>query len=466
MGVVLVDAVGEHLGVLGGSAGHERAAEAGREVGLWLGDALFGAGELGGVAVDEVVHRLLGCELGDGGEDAERVGGEEDDILGVPADGGDLCPGDEVDGVGHAGILGDGDVVVVGDAGFGVDDGVLEDGPEADGVPDLGLFFAGEADDLGVAAALEVEDAVGPPAVLVIADECAVFVGGECGLSGAGESEEEGDIGGVVLGDVRRAVHGEHADLGHVVVHGVEEALLHLAGVLGAEDDDGLTLKGLCDEGFAGDAECFLLFFGELVASGIDDGPVVLPRAVTGVGGGAGLDEECLGEERVPGEGGDDLDTESALDLGAGEALEDKDIVLAVDELVGDVEGGVELGLGDGLVDLAPVDVVVAVRVIDEVLVFGRAAGAVAGVDDDASVGGELSLAAFDDELHELCGAAVGVGAFLGEVELIGNGAHAMKLLLSPHFRLQGGCFDQCSASLRPRGWGVVCRKQGENRRP
>jgi hypothetical protein len=34
-------------------------------------------------------------------------------------------------------------------------------------------------------------------------------------------------------------VHREDALLGHVIVHGVEDALLHLARVLGADDDDG-----------------------------------------------------------------------------------------------------------------------------------------------------------------------------------------------------------------------------------
>jgi hypothetical protein len=42
-------------------------------------DALFGAGDLGGVAGEEVVHRLIRRQLGDRRHDAEGVGGQHDD---------------------------------------------------------------------------------------------------------------------------------------------------------------------------------------------------------------------------------------------------------------------------------------------------------------------------------------------------------------------------------------------------
>ena len=76
-----------------------------------------------------------------------------------------------------------------------VEDHVLQDGPEAvGGGVDLGLVLRAQADDLGVAPALDVEDPhVGPP-VLVVADEMALGVGGEGGLPRAGEAEEEGRV--------------------------------------------------------------------------------------------------------------------------------------------------------------------------------------------------------------------------------------------------------------------------------
>ena len=56
--VVLLHLRGQQLGVLGRMPDQERPAEAGRERGLRLGDAHFGAGDLGRVAADEVIHRL------------------------------------------------------------------------------------------------------------------------------------------------------------------------------------------------------------------------------------------------------------------------------------------------------------------------------------------------------------------------------------------------------------------------
>src|SRR5690606_41133465 len=58
------------------------------------------------------------------------------------------------------------------------------------GGEDLGFGLFGEGDHLGVAAALEVEDAVVGPAVLVVTDEAAVGIGRERRLAGAGEAED------------------------------------------------------------------------------------------------------------------------------------------------------------------------------------------------------------------------------------------------------------------------------------
>ena len=91
-------------------------------------------------------------------------------------------------------------------AGDGIDHHVLEHRAEADGLVDLRLGAGREADDLGVAAALEVEDAVVGPAVLVVADEAAGRVGAERGLAGAGEAEVQRDV--TLAPGVGRAVQG------------------------------------------------------------------------------------------------------------------------------------------------------------------------------------------------------------------------------------------------------------------
>ncbi len=67
-----------------------------------------------------------------------------------------------------------------------VEDDVLEDRPERARHPvDLGLGVGRQVDHLRVAAALEVEDAVCAPAVLVVADQGALGIGRERRLTGA-----------------------------------------------------------------------------------------------------------------------------------------------------------------------------------------------------------------------------------------------------------------------------------------
>src|SRR5262249_5330047 len=100
---------------------------------------------------------------------------------------------------------------------------------------DLRLVVCIQADDLGVAAALEVEDAVVAPAVLVVADEGALRVGGEGRLPRAREAEEAGVA--TVLVDVRVAMDREDAAQGEEVVEDGEDRLLDLARVLRAADE-------------------------------------------------------------------------------------------------------------------------------------------------------------------------------------------------------------------------------------
>ena len=137
--------------------------------------------------------------------------------------------------VGRARVLGDRTVVVVDLPGALVEDHVLEDRAEHAGRPvDLGLAGGRETDRLGVAAALEVEDAVVAPAVLVVADQPAVRVGRQGGLPRAGEPEEERRV--AALADVGGAVHGKDSPGGQKEVERREDRLLDLAGVRGAAD--------------------------------------------------------------------------------------------------------------------------------------------------------------------------------------------------------------------------------------
>ena len=134
-----------------------------------------------------------------------------------------------------AGVLGLRVVVEVEHAVL-VDGDVLEDRPvRVRRREDLGLRRRRQADHLRVAAAFDVEDTGVAPAVLVVADQRALRIGGQCRLAGAREAEEDRDA--PVVGDVRRAVHREHAFERQPIVHDGEDRLLDLARVERAADE-------------------------------------------------------------------------------------------------------------------------------------------------------------------------------------------------------------------------------------
>src|SRR5947208_53697 len=90
----------------------------------------------------------------------------------------------------------------------------------------------GSVTPTSVPATFAVEHAAGVPAVLVVADQHARRVGGQRCFARTGKAEEHGAL--AVWPDVRRAVHVEHAGLGHQHAHYAKDALLDLAGVFAA----------------------------------------------------------------------------------------------------------------------------------------------------------------------------------------------------------------------------------------
>src|SRR5664279_6101316 len=88
-------------------------------------------------------------------------------------------------GISGPSVLGIAYVGVVRHAGRGIKHNVLQNRARADRMIDLGLFFLGEIDTLGVAATLKIEDPVRPPAMLVIADQAPKRISGEGGFTGS-----------------------------------------------------------------------------------------------------------------------------------------------------------------------------------------------------------------------------------------------------------------------------------------
>ncbi|RUS25003.1 hypothetical protein BC938DRAFT_472757 [Jimgerdemannia flammicorona] len=210
---VTVDFLCEHGGVLLRMQDQERSAEASRKRRLGFDDAILSTRNLCGVPRDKVVHDLGGRELRDRREDAERIASEQNDVLGMTSYARDLRIGDEIDGIGATGVLGEAVVSIFDDAGVLVEDDVLEDGPKANGVEDVGFLLGREVNALGVAPALDVEDARIRPAVLIVADQLTVGVRRERRLARTREAKEERDV---TIGTfVSRRVEREDAGLWH-----------------------------------------------------------------------------------------------------------------------------------------------------------------------------------------------------------------------------------------------------------
>ena len=325
VGLVLGDLVGQHASVAHGVEGQERLSEAGGEGGLGLGHTVLSTGHLGGVTRDEVEHRLLGSELGDGREHTTGVAGEEDDVRGMlVGDAGHLGVLNVLDGVGATGVLGEGRVVVVDDTADGVEDDVLQDGSEPDGVENIRLLLGRETNALGVAATLDVEDTTVRPAVLVVTDQGTLGIGRQSRLTRTRETEEDGDI--AILALVGRGVKSEDVVLhGHLVEEDGEDTLLHLTGVLGSQDDH--LLLGEVDGDGGGRGHTLSEAVGGERTGVVDDivGVEVLELL------GRGADEHVAHEEGMVGASADNTDADAVSLIPAGETINDVDAVAGVE---------------------------------------------------------------------------------------------------------------------------------------
>ena len=311
--------------------------------------------------------------------------------------------------VGAARVLGEALRREVELAGARVEVDVLEDRPEAARrLEDVRLVHRGEADGLGVAAALEVEDAAVAPAVLVVADQAAPRVGRERRLARPRQAEEDHRVSR--LADVDRGVHREHALVGQQVVHHGERRLLDLAGVFGADDDDLHPLE-VDEDGRLGAGP-----LGRRVGlerRDADDREVGVAGLVTG----QRRAEQVAREEAGPGRLR--VDAQRPAMGGSGSDRGVLDVQVAVREVGHESRPKpVVVGLADRPVDLAPPDVVAGRGLVDDELVERRPAGVAAGPDDQGPVGRDDALAAPDGVLVQLGGGLVDAqGAARGEPE-------------------------------------------------
>ncbi len=206
-----------------------------------------------------MIHGLLRRQARNRRQHSESVGGEEQHVGRMSAHAGNDGVVDKLQAVSGARILGELVGIEIQQSQLGIHLDVFEHGAEADRVPDLRLFFFREIDALGVAAAFEIENAALAPAVLVIANQAALRIGGKRGLTSAGEAEKQRHAS--VCRSIGGTVHGQHVLVRQRLVQDGEDALLHFTGVLGAGDDHDFLLEIENDRGLG--PRAVLLRIGE-----------------------------------------------------------------------------------------------------------------------------------------------------------------------------------------------------------
>ena len=138
-----------------------------------------------------MVHHLSVGELGDGGQDPEGIARQKDHVAGMDVHlGWDKCIWDEMKRVCTASVLREGHIIIVYFAFPFVEYHVLQHAAKANRIENLRLFFPGQIDALGIAATLNIEDTLGCPNMLVVADEFSVWISAQCGLAGTTEAKE------------------------------------------------------------------------------------------------------------------------------------------------------------------------------------------------------------------------------------------------------------------------------------
>ena len=226
--------------------------------------------------------------------------------------------------------------------------------------------------------------------MLVVADQQALGVGGEGGLAGAGQAEEQGGVLPVQI-RIGGAVHGGDALQGQVVVHHGEQALLHLAAVPGVQDDllPGCEVK---DHGSLG-VQTQLLVVLHLGLGGVVDDEVRLEVLQLLL---RGPDEHILHEVGLPGHLHDKADGHAGVVVGAAEAIHHEEPLVG-QLLLGQLFHGVPGLDGGGVVVVlelrgGPPHGIPGGVIHDDEFVVGGAAGIDAGHDVDGAQLADLAL--------------------------------------------------------------------------
>ena len=228
--------------------------------------------------------------------------------------------------------------------------------------------------------------------MLVVADQPALRIGGQCRLAGPGEAEEDRDA--AVVADVRGAVHREDALERQTVVHDREDRLLDLAGVERAPDQN-LDARRMERDERSGAR--LVLLRHRLERGRVEHERLRHERAELR---GRRVDEHRAREQRVVRVGRDDAHGDPMRGVGTREGVGDIERRLGT-EVPGDTfTQTLVCVLGERLVPIPP-DPVLGTGLADDELVLGRASRVPARVDDQRAARSDARLVAEDRVLVE-----------------------------------------------------------------
>lgn len=107
-----------------------------------------------------MVASLLRCEATDGRKNTECVTSQHNDVTWLTVDDArNLCVGNVLDGVSAASVLGDADIIVVGNPVDRIVDDVLKDATIPDSIENVGFLLGRKVDALCITATFNVENA-------------------------------------------------------------------------------------------------------------------------------------------------------------------------------------------------------------------------------------------------------------------------------------------------------------------
>ena len=209
--------------------------------------------------------------------------------------------------------------------------------------------------------------------MLVVADQRAAGIGRKRRLAGARKAEEHG---GLAIGsDIGRTVHRHHALGRKQEVQDPEHALLHLAGIAGAADQDQLLGEAYRDHRLSA-AAVALGVCNE--ARQVDD--CIFRDELVEIAG-SRAHQHGVDEQRMPGEFGDYADVDPVVFLRPAEQVGDIELFLGAKRGQKISLERVEMLRTHRLVDVAPPDGVLGHSIPHDVLVLRAAPGELAGLD-------------------------------------------------------------------------------------